>query len=327
MALRKVPLQAFAIGAYLVHLLTLAGIVPAVALPMTPDEEPDLAVFRSYLRWIVDQGPVAIAVNADTGEGPTLTADERQAVLEAAVDEVGDRIPVIAGLAGPSTRAARTTARRAAAAGAAGLLVFPVGAYLGEPLPAEVPYAYHAAVAEAMDLPLILFQLQPALGGALLAPDTLARLVDIPSVVAIKEASFDARLFVELRDLLAGLRPIVLLTGNDDFILESFVLGAHGALIGMSAVATRAQVEMVAAELAGDHELAQQRYGALLPLVRAVFAAPVRNYRARIKEGLVMQGVIPHATVRAPLLPIAESERRAVREGLARLGLLSGVPV
>jgi 4-hydroxy-tetrahydrodipicolinate synthase len=309
-----------------VRLGTLAGIIPAVALPMTPDEEPDLPAYRAYLRWIVGQGPVALAVNADTGEGPTLTPDERRTVLEATLDEVGDRIPVIAGLAGPSTRAARVTAREAAAAGAAGLLVFPVGAYLGEPLPAEVPYAYHAAVADATDLPLILFQLQPSLGGVLFAPDTLARLVDIPSVAAIKEASFDAIRFVELRDLLATLRPIDLLTGNDNFILESFVLGATGALIGMSAIATRAQVEMVKAELAGDHESAQAQYEELLPLIRAVFAAPVRNYRARVKEGLVMQGVIPHATVRAPLLPIPESERRAVRDGLARLGLVAGVP-
>jgi 4-hydroxy-tetrahydrodipicolinate synthase len=309
-----------------VRLGTLAGIIPAVALPMTPDEEPDLPAYRAYLRWIVEQGPVALAVNADTGEGPTLTPDERRAVLEATLDEVGDRIPVIAGLAGPSTRAARATAREAEVAGAAGLLVFPVSVYLGEPLPAEIPYAYHAAVADSTDIPLILFQLQPSLGGVLFAEDALARLVDIPSVVAIKEASFDAIRFVELRDLLATLRPIDLLTGNDNFILESFVLGATGALIGMSAIATRAQVEMVKAELAGDHGAAQARYEALLPLIRAVFAAPVRNYRARVKEGLVMQGVIPHATVRAPLLPIPESERRAVRDGLARLGLVAGVP-
>ena len=308
------------------RLTTFAGLIPAVALPMSPDEEPDLAAFRGYLRWLVDQGPIGIAVNADTGEGPTLTMAERQAVLEAAVDEVGDRVPVIAGLAGPSTRAATAAARAAAEAGAAGLLVFPVGAYQGQPLTPEVPYAYHAAIADATDLPLILFQLQPALGGVLFSPDTLARLVDIPSVVAIKEASFDALLFVALRDQLADLRPIALLTGNDNFILESFVLGAAGALIGMSAIATRAQVEMVAAELAGDHAAAVERYEALGPLIRAIFDVPVRNYRARVKEGLVMQGVIPDATVRRPLLPVSAAEREAVRAGLARLGLLPAVP-
>ncbi len=310
----------------MVRLTNFAGIIPAVALPMTPDEEPDLVAFRAYLRWLVDQGPIGVAVNADTGEGPTLTPDERRAVLHAALDEIGDRVPVIAGLAGPSTRAAIATARDAAAAGAAGLLVFPVAAYQGQPLASDIPYAYHAEIAVATDLPLILFQLQPALGGVLFSYESLARLVSIPSVVAIKEASFDALRFVELRDLLADLRPIALLTGNDNFILESFVLGAAGALIGMSAIATRAQVEMVAAELAGDHATAVERYEALGPLIRAIFDAPVRNYRARIKEGLAMQGVIPGATVRRPLLPISAVERTSVQAGLARLGLLPAVP-
>ena len=307
-------------------LTTFAGIIPAVALPMRRDEEPDLSAFRGYLEWVVDQGPIAIAVNADTGEGPTLTPDERMAVLDAAIEAVGDRVPVIAGVAGPSTRAAVATARAAAHAGAAGLLVFPVGAYQGEPLPAELPHAYHAAIAAATDLPLILFQLQASLGGVLFSQETLSRLVDIPTVVAIKEASFDALRFVELRDLLADLRPIALLTGNDNFILESFVLGATGALIGMAAIAVRAQVEMVAAEIAGDHATALKQYEALGPLIRATFGPPVRNYRARIKEGLVMQGVIPDATVRRPLLPIRDDERAAVRNGLARLGLLPPIP-
>ncbi len=309
----------------MVPLTTFAGIIPAVALPMTPAEEPDLPAFRAYLRWIVDQGPIAITVNADTGEGPTLSVEERRAVLDAALEEVGDRIPVVDGVAGPSTRAAVAAARASTTAGAAGLLVFPVATYLGEPLPPQVPYAYHAEIAAATDRPLILFQLQPALGGVLFSAETLARLIDIPSVAAIKEASFDALRFVELRDALADLRPIALLTGNDNFILESFVLGATGALIGMSAIATREQVEMVAAELAGDHATAKERYEALGPLIRAVFGAPVRNYRARVKEALVMTGVIPEATVRKPLLAISAEERAAVRAGLDRLGLIPAV--
>jgi 4-hydroxy-tetrahydrodipicolinate synthase len=215
-------------------------------------------------------------------------------------------------------------ARDAEALGAGGLLIFPVSAFGGDLLPPELPYAYHAAIADASTLPLILFQLQPDLGGVLFPPNVLAALVDIPSVVAIKEASFDAMRFVDLRDRLADLRPIALLTGNDTFVLESFVLGAGGALIGMAAIATRAQVEMIAAELRGDHEGARARAASLEPLIRAVFASPVRNYRARIKEALVMQGVIPHATVRRPLLPIDAAERVRIRAGLASLGLLPG---
>ena len=266
---------------------------------------------------------MAIAVNADTGEGPHLSPDERRAVIEAAVDSVGDRVPVVAGISGPYTAQAAAEARQAAASGSAGLLVFPIPVYAGAPLDPEVPYAYHAAIADATPTPIVLFQLQPALGGVLFDDEALARLVSIPSVVAIKEASFDALRFVRLRDQLRRLRPITLLTGNDNFILESFVLGATGALIGLSAIATREQVAMFEAHRRGRLEEAQSWSDRLAPLIYATFGRPpVRNYRARIKEGLVMQGVIPRAIVRPPLLPVSDAERELVREALIGLGLL-----
>ncbi|MBA2488069.1 MAG: dihydrodipicolinate synthase family protein [Chloroflexi bacterium] len=306
--------------------LRLDGLIPAVSLPMTDDAAPDLAALARYLRWIVDQGPVAIAVNADTGEGPHLAPDERRAVVEAAVDAVGDRVPIVAGLAGPYTAQAIREARWAADAGASALLVFPIPAFGGAPLDPQVPYAYHAAIADAVPVALILFQLQPALGGVLFDEAALERLVTIPTVVAIKEASFDALRFVRLRDQLRRLRPIALLTGNDNFILESFVLGAAGALIGMAAIATREQVEMIEAFQQGDLPTAQRSSDRLAPLIEAVFGRPpVRDYRARVKEGLRMQGVIPSATVRPPLLPVSEADRQALREALAGLGLLTPV--
>ena len=300
--------------------LRLDGIIPAVALPMTPDGNPDLEAFAAYLRWISDQGPIALAVNADTGEGPHLSADERMAVLHAALEAVGDRLPIIAGLAGPYTGAAVAAARSFERAGAAGLLVFPIPAYGGQPLDGEIPYAYHAAIADASPLPLVLFQLQPALGGVIFEDATLERLVEIPSVVALKEASFDAVRFVRTRDLLRALRPISFLTGNDNFIHESFVLGADGALIGMAAIATRHQVDLFEAHLAGDVARAAQIAARLDPLFTATFAPPVRNYRARIKDGLVMQGIIPSAAVRAPLHPISTAEHAAMRRAIAAIG-------
>lgn len=303
--------------------LRLDGIIPAVSLPMTVEAAPDLGAYAHYLRWVVDQGAVAIAVNADTGEGPHLSPEERRAVIEAAVDAVGDRVAVVAGIPGPYTAHAAAEARQAAASGAAGLLVFPVPAYAGAPLDPEVPYAYHAAIADAAPTPIVLFQLQPALGGVLFDDEALERLVGIPSVVAIKEASFDALRFVRLRDQLRRLRPITLLTGNDNFILESFVLGATGALIGLSAIATREQVAMFEAHQRGYRDEAQDWSDRLAPLIHATFGRPpVRNYRARIKEGLVMQGVIPRATVRPPLLPVSDEERILMRDALVGLGLL-----
>lgn len=299
--------------------LKLDGIVPAVAMPMTKDHAPDLPAFAHYLRWIVDQGPVALAINADTGEGPHLSEDERLRVLDAALESVGDRVPIIAGLAGPYTAAAVAAARAYERAGAAGLLVFPIPAYAGRPLDSELPYAYHSAIADATLLPLILFQLQPSLGGIIFQDETLDRLVEISSVVAIKEASFDAVRFVRTRNLLRRLRPITLLTGNDNFIYESFVLGAEGALLGMSAIATRAQVDLFEAHRDGDHARAGVLAARLEPLFAITFAQPIGNYRARIKEGLVVQGIIPSSVVRPPLLPISDGEREAMRAVLNHL--------
>jgi 4-hydroxy-tetrahydrodipicolinate synthase len=217
--------------------LDLSGLIPATVLPMHADGSVDEPGLRTYIRWVVDQGPVALAINVDTGEGPHLTHEEKVRTLEV-VRETTD-IPIVAGVAGPSTAAAVRQAAEFKVAGADAFLVFPIPAYLSEPLDPRIPVAYHEAIAE-VGLPLILFQLQPALAGLNFQPDTLRAMASVEGVVAIKEASFDARRFVDTARLIEDLpRPITLLTGNDNFILESFFLGATGALIGFGAVMTK----------------------------------------------------------------------------------------
>ena len=266
---------------------------------------------------------MALAVNVDTGEGPHLTPDERRQTIETVAEAAAGRCKVVAGVAGPSTAFGVANARAAQAAGANALLVFPIPAYLGEPLNPEVPYRYHAAIAEAVDLPLVLFQLQPALGGVLYSAEVLQRLVSIPSVVAFKEASFDCLRFLQVKTALqnAG-RPITLLTGNDNFICESFILGAEGALLGFATLGTREQVAMLDAVRRCDFDQAQALSQRLQPLADWVFGPPVTDYRARTKEALVMLGVLENATVRAPLLPIGDAERAELRAAMQVAGLL-----
>ena len=300
--------------------LNLNGLIPATVLPMHEDGSIDEPSLRSYIAWVDAQGPVALAINVDTGEGPHLTHDERVRILSI-VRDVTDT-PIVAGLAGPSTDAAVRQARDFKAAGADALLVFPIPAYLSEPLDPRVPVAYHEAIAE-VGLPLILFQLQPALGGLNFEPDTLRAMASIDGVVAIKEASFDARRFVDVARLLADLpRPITYLTGNDNFILESFMLGATGALIGFGAVMTREQVAMIEAWQAGriDEALALGRR--VQRLADVVFARPVGDYRVRLKECLRILGVIPAAHVRRPLHPIGDTERAHLVDLLREVDLL-----
>ena len=300
--------------------LNLDGLIPATVLPMHADGSIDEAGLRSYIGWIAHQGPVALAINVDTGEGPHLTHDEKVRVISI-VRDVTD-LPIVAGLAGPSTDAAVRQARDFKAAGADALLVFPIPAYLSEPLDLRVPVGYHSAISE-VGLPMILFQLQPALAGLNYEPETLRAMAAVDGVVAIKEASFDARRFVDVARLLEDLpRPITLLTGNDNFIFESFMLGATGALIGFGAVMTREQVDMIDAWKDGRTEEALALGRRVQRLADVVFARPVGDYRVRLKECLRILGVLENAHVRRPLIGVSDEERVHLADVLNEVGLL-----
>jgi 4-hydroxy-tetrahydrodipicolinate synthase len=300
--------------------LNLNGLIPATVLPMHADGSIDEDSLRSYIGWVVRQGPVALAINVDTGEGPHLTHDEKLRVLRI-VRDVTD-LPIVAGLAGPSTDAAVRQAREFKDIGADALLMFPIPAYLSEPLDVRIPIGYLEAVG-SVGLPMVLFQLQPALAGVNFEPETLRAMASVDGVVAIKEASFDARRFVETARLIAELpRPITLLTGNDNFILESFMLGATGALIGFGAVMTQEQVDMIDAWNDGRIDDAMALGRRVQRLADVVFARPVGDYRVRLKECLRILGVLEAAHVRRPLMPLSDTERAYLASVLTEVGLL-----
>ncbi len=308
--------------------LDLHGIIPACVITFDADGRFDEAAYRHYLQWLLPQGPVALAINADTGEGPHLWPDERERVLRAAVAEAGSvGVPVIAGLSASFTAQAVEEARRAEQAGAAGLLVFPIPAYQGTPLDPALPVAYHEAIARACGLPLVAFQLQPALGGVIFDAETLERIAAIESVVALKEASFDARLYLQTRRMIERLeRPIDLLTGDDNFVFESFVMGAEGALIGFGTLATDLQVQMYRLTLEERWAEARAIWERIPPLEEAVYASPVRDYRARTKVALRELGVLQGTVMRPPLSEVPADSAEAVRTAL-RAARLTAVGV
>jgi 4-hydroxy-tetrahydrodipicolinate synthase len=304
--------------------IDLRGVIPAIVTPMTNAGELDLPALKRYVQWLTEQGPVALAVNVDTGEGPHLTVDEKRQTLETVAEAVAGKCKVVAGVAGPSTAQGVINAKAAQSAGADALLIFPISAFLGQPLNPEVPYRYHAAIAEAVDLPLILFQLQPALGGVLYTTEILHKLIEIPTVAAIKEASFDAMRFLQVKAALeSASRKITFLTGNDNFICESFILGAEGALLGFSTLGTREQVMMLEAARRGDIDEARELGARLQPLADVIFAPPITDYRARTKEALKMLGILENTTVRPPLLPVSEMECERIQRALQRAELMS----
>jgi 4-hydroxy-tetrahydrodipicolinate synthase len=177
-------------------------------------------------------------------------------------------------------------------------------------------------VAEASGLPLIAFQLQPALGGVNFSAEAIERIMSVDGVVAIKEASFDAKRFVETARLVTSLpsAPTVL-NGNDNFLLEAYLLGAEGALLGFGTLAAREQVQLHRAVRDRDLPRAFELRDMLQPLCDAIFAPPVRDYRARIKHALTRLGVIDEAHVRPPLRPLSRDACDLVDSALKAAGL------
>lgn len=294
---------------------SLKGLIPATVLPLTSSFDVDEPALRRYARWVLShEGLAGVAVNADTGEGPHLTRDERRRVLSIWTEEVDGRIPIIAGIGGPSTAAAVTGALDAREAAASALLVFPIPAYLGEPLDPELPYAYHKAIEDACGLPIILFQLQTALGGVLFSNRAFDRLLSIQSVIAVKEAGFDPGEFFRVRSILEHAdRHVTLLTGNDNFIYDSLKMGAEGALIGFGTLLIDEQIAMIRAALASHWKAAEKHNALIDPLAQVIFSPPIRDYRARTKFALQLMGVLEGCAMRPPLLPLSEVSEMAVR--------------
>jgi 4-hydroxy-tetrahydrodipicolinate synthase len=302
--------------------LTLRGIIPGVVTPMNSEYEIMLDDLSTYIEWLSKFRLGGVAVNVDVSEGPHLTDEERVQVIRTVASFSKGKIPIIAGVPPTSTKQAVKTAILSRDAGADALLVFPHPSFLGGPLPPSLPYEYHKAIADATGTPIILFQLQPALGGYEFTAETLNKLTAIPEVIAIKEAMFDALKFSNmLRMVREAPRRITLLTGNDNFIAESLILGAEGALIGFGTVATDMQVDMYEYIQARKYDEAMEIQERLLPLVDAVFAPPIRDFRSRIKAILAFQGIIENAHVRPPLLDISKNELEKLKVAMIRTGL------
>jgi len=298
------------------------GLIPAILTPMNEKFEVDFEQLEDYVKWIIDFDIGGLAVVVDTGEGPQLYPNEKYQVVKAVSEVVKGKVPIVAGLQAINTFDAINQARKLKEAGADALLVFPHPAFIGEPN-IEVIYNYHKEVAEKADIPIILFNLQPALGGIELKPQVLYKLIEIDHVIAIKEAFFDAKKFTDIvRVLKKAPRKITILTGNDNFIYESLILGAEGGLLGFGTIATDMQVEMFDLVAKGKYEEAKEIWERLIPLEEVIFAPPVRNYRARLKEALKMLGVLKTTYVRPPLTPISSEEREKIRQVLKSLGLL-----
>lgn len=304
------------------------GVIPANLLPFTADLAIDEAAYRRHLRDLAGvPGITAITVNGHAAEVTSLSREERRRALAIAVDEVGNSLPVIAGIYADGALAAMELARDARMEGARALLVFPPSPFMSgvQDHPA-LAVAHFSHLADAVDLPLIAFQ-YPIRSGLGYTTPTLVDLAErVPTVVAIKDWSMDIVVFERnVRALHALGRPFSVLTTYSQALLPSLVLGADGILSGHGSIIAPLQVALWEAIQEGDLRAAQAVAARLFPLTEVFYAAPFLDMHNRMKEALVMLGRLPAAHVRPPLLPLRDDERARIQQALMGAGLLQPV--
>ena len=301
------------------------GCMPANLLPFRADLEIDEAAYRKHLRWLADaRGVTAIVANGHAAEVSSLSREERRRTLALALDEVAGKVPIIAGVYADGTQEALELARDARAAGAAGLLVFPPTIFMwGAQVKPDMVLRHFSALADRVDLPLIVFEYPPA-SGIGYSPETLGALCKIPSVVGVKDWSNDIVAYEKnLRALRASGRPVAMLSSFTMSLMATFLLGADGCISGMGSVAADLQAELFAAVQAGDLAGARRVNERLAPLVAVFYAPPFVDMHNRMKEALAILGRIPAAHVRPPLTPVSEEERHRIRLALREARLLT----
>jgi len=300
-----------------------SGCIPANLLPFTADLAIDVAAYKKHLRWLADtKGVTAIVANGHAAEVSSLSREERKRTLALALEEVGAKVPIIAGVYSDGTHEAIELARDAKAAGASGLLIFPPTIFMwGAQVKPDMVLRHFSMLADGVDLPLIVFEYPPA-SGIGYSPETLGELCKIPTVVGVKDWSNDIVAYEKnLRALRASGRPVAMLSSFTMSLMASFCLGADGCISGMGSVAADLQAELLAAVKAGDLAGARRVNERLTPLVNVFYAPPFVDMHNRMKEALALLGRIPAAHVRPPLTPVSDDERHRIRLALRSAGL------
>ena len=302
-----------------------SGVIPATLIAFDKDYELDKQNSLKHLRDVAMTGGLtAITVNGHASEIHACSFAEQQELLALSLAEVGDRLPLVNGVYADGSHAAVKVARMAQSEGASALLVFPPNSMsMGGQLRPDMALRHFEMIAEATDLPLILFQYPQATGLGYPFATMQAIFDAVPSIVAIKDWCNDPMLHEKhIRKFQSRQRPVNVLTTHSSWLMASLSMGQAGLLSGAGSVIADLRVALFEAIQADDLVTARAANDQIYPLAQAFYRAPFLDMHNRMKVCLQLLGRIDAAVVRPPLMPLTSGEIEELKVALVASGLL-----
>ena len=289
----------------------LQGAITAIVTPFK-DGKLDETAYRELIEFQLKGGINGIVPCGTTGESATLSHEEHKRVVEACVDQVKKRVPVVAGTGSNNTAEALELTRHAQIAGADyALLITP---YYNKPTQ-EGLYQHFKTIADNTSIPMVVYNV-PTRTSVNLLPETVARLAEFPNIMAIKEATGDLKQCAKIVELCGD--KITLISGDDFTVLPLLAIGGMGVISVVSNVAPQDMAGMCAAFFKGDLKTAQQLHYKMWPLMEAMF---YETNPTPAKTALKMMGKIT-GEVRQPLCPMSPANEDKLRQVLKKYGLI-----
>jgi 4-hydroxy-tetrahydrodipicolinate synthase len=304
--------------------LDLRGLVPAPVTPFTRDGAVDHVAIKRLGAWLGSFKDVkGLTVLGHAGEGTFMTQDEQAAVIESFIQSTNGRVPVIAGITLEGTKVAAAEAKRAVKAGAKAGLVYPSHGWLRFGYQKGAPQDRYRAIYEESGLPLILFQ-YPDATKATYNLETQLDIAAQPGVFAMKNGVRNMRRWDTEIPVIRRERPdLQLLTCHDEYLLHT-MFDVDGALVGYGGLTPEPLIELIHAGKAKDYKRARAIHDQLLPVTRTVYhRGSHMEGTVALKHGLVTRGILEHATVRSPLLPLEPGAEIEIAEALRSAGLVT----
>jgi 4-hydroxy-tetrahydrodipicolinate synthase len=302
--------------------LDLRGLVPAPVTPFTREGEVDHAAIQRLGSWLGKfEGVKGLTVLGHAGEGTFMTADEQAGVIRSFSESVNGKLPIIAGITLEGTKVAVEEAKRAVRAGAKAGLVYPSHGWLRFGYQKGAPQDRYRAIYEESGLPLILFQ-YPDATKATYDLETQLEIAAQPGVFAMKNGVRNMRRWDTEIPVIRRERPeLQILTCHDEYLLHT-MFDVDGALVGYGGLTPEPLIELIAAGKARDYKKARAIHDRLLPVTKNVYhRGSHMEGTVALKHGLVARGILEHATVRSPLLPLAPGAEVEIAEALRSAGL------